>query len=169
MEEIVIADLSSAVHAGAIVYLLNEYAKDDMGGGRQLPDFVKDNLVAELRRRQSVHVVLAFSDALPAGMAICFEGFSTFSCMPLLNVHDLIVDRGFRGRGLSRRLLAKAEQVASSLGCCKLTLEVLEGNVVAQSVYRACGFAGYELDPKMGRAMFWQKKLPQANPAAGTL
>ena len=40
-----------------------------------------------------------------------------------------------------------------------LTLEVLEGNKVAQAAYRASGFAGYELDPEVGRAMFWQKKL----------
>jgi GNAT superfamily N-acetyltransferase len=159
MEKIVIADLSLPAHAAAIVYLLNEYAKDEMGGGEQLPDFVKDNLVAELRKRPGAHVVLAFVDDLPAGAAVCFEGFSTFSCMPLLNVHDLVVDRKFRGRGLSRLLLARAEEIAASLGCCKLTLEVLEGNSIAQAAYKACGYAGYELDPKTGRALFWQKKL----------
>ena len=158
-EQIVSADLSSPSHASVIVYLLNEYAKDDMGGGAELPEFVKDNLVAELRKRQGVHVVLAFVDGSPAGMAVCFEGFSTFACKPLLNVHDIIVVAQYRGRGISKRLLAKAEEIAIGLGCCKLTLEVLEGNAVAQAAYKACGFAGYELDPKMGKAMFWQKKL----------
>lgn len=43
--------------------------------------------------------------------------------------------------------------------CCKLTLEVLEGNKLAQQVYRRFGFQGYELDPKMGRALFYEKKL----------
>lgn len=165
VEEIVVADLSSPSHADAIVYLLNEYARDDMGGGAELPDFVKGNLVAELRKRESSHVVLAFIGGTPAGMAVCFEGFSTFACKPLLNVHDLIVDQKYRGRGLSKRLLAKAEELAVRLGCCKLTLEVLEGNAVAQAAYKASGFAGYELDPKMGKAMFWQKKLEQAHQA----
>ncbi len=165
MEVIVIADLSSPPHAAAIVYLLNEYAKDKMGGGAELPEFVKNNLVPELRKRQGAHVVLAFVDGSPAGMAVCFEGFSTFSCRPLLNVHDLIVDQRYRGRGLSKRLLAKAEEIAIRLGCCKLTLEVLEGNAVAQAAYRASGFEGYELDPKMGKAMFWQKKLEQTRQA----
>lgn len=161
MEEILIADLSSPPHAEAIVYLLNEYAKDDMGGGADLSDFVKANLVEELRQRPSAHVVLAYVGGVPAGMAVCFEGFSTFACKPLLNVHDIIVAGAYRGRGLSKKLLAKAEEVAIGLGCCKLTLEVLEGNSVAQAAYKACGFAGYELDPKMGKAMFWQKKLAQ--------
>jgi GNAT superfamily N-acetyltransferase len=159
MEKILVADLSAPSHAAAIIHLLNEYAKDGMGGGAELPVFVKENLIAELRKRQNAHVVLALAEGAPAGMAICFEGFSTFACKPLLNVHDIIVDARFRGRGLSKRLLAKAEVIAVRLGCCKLTLEVLEGNVVAQAAYKACGFAGYELDPKMGKAMFWQKKL----------
>jgi len=45
------------------------------------------------------------------------------------------------------------------LGCCKLTLEVLSGNVGAQKAYRAAGYAPYELDPQMGSAQFWQKRL----------
>ena len=92
-------------------------------------------------------------------MAICFEGFSTFACRPLLNVHDIIVAQSYRGRGLAKLLLAKAEEIAIGLHCCKLTLEVLEGNTVAHAAYQACGFAGYQLDPKMGKAMFWQKGL----------
>jgi hypothetical protein len=39
------------------------------------------------------------------------------------------------------------------------SLEVLEGNKSAQAAYKASGFDGYELDPKMGKALFWQKKL----------
>lgn len=168
MEEIVIADLSLPSHAANIVHLLNEYAKDDMGGGTELPTFVKSNIVAELRKRQGAHVLLAFVDGAPAGMAVCFEGFSTFACKPLLNIHDIIVDAKYRGRGISKQLLAKAEETAIRLGCCKLTLEVLEGNAVAQAAYKASGFAGYELDPKMGKAMFWQKKLDQAHQAPTT-
>ena len=159
MDEICTADLSLPTHAAAIIYLLNEYAKDEMGGGAELSAFVKDNLIAELRKRQGVHVVLAFVEGAPAGLAVCFEGFSTFSCKPLLNIHDIVVAKEFRGRGISTRLLARTEEIALNLGCCKLTLEVLEGNTVAQAAYKASGFAGYELDPRMGKAMFWQKKL----------
>ncbi len=162
MEEIVIADLFLFSHSSAIVFLLNEYAKDDMGGGVELSEHVKINLVAELRKRLGTHAILVFVDGVPAAMALCFEGFSSFACRPLLNVHDLIVVKEYRGRGLSKRLLAKAEEIAIGLGCCKLTLEVLEGNVAAQAAYKASGFAGYELDPKMGNAMFWQKKLEKS-------
>ncbi len=159
VENILIADLSIPAHAEAVVYLLNEYAKDEMGGGAELSAFAKQNLVSELETRQGIYSVIAFVHEKPAGLAICMEGFSTFACKPLLNVHDMVVAPEFRGRGISMRLLAKAEEIARSLGCCKLTLEVLEGNQVAQAAYRAYGFDGYELNPETGKALFWQKKI----------
>ena len=76
-----------------------------------------------------------------------------------MNVHDLVVAPEYRGRGISKKLLAKAEEIARELGCCKLTLEVLEGNKVAQAAYRAYGFDGYELNPETGKALFWQKSI----------
>jgi GNAT superfamily N-acetyltransferase len=151
--------LLNTQHTDAILFLLNEYAKGITGGGEDLSPFVKHNLIAALKDRPGVHIVLAFVDEKPAGIAICFEGFSTFACKPLLNIHDFAVAPEFRGRGLAKRLMGKVETVARALGCCKITLEVLEGNKVAQGVYTACGFAGYELDPQMGRAVFWQKRL----------
>ncbi len=156
---IIESDLERSGHANALIQLMDQYARDPMGGGEALSSHARENLVAELRRRDTAHVILAFVDDVPAGLVICFEGFSTFACHPLLNIHDLIVSVEHRGRGLSRRLLHAAEELAVRLGCCKLTLEVLEGNSVAQAAYRACGFAGYELDPRMGKAMFWEKKL----------
>lgn len=120
---------------------------------------MKENLIAALRERQGSHVVLAFVEQKPAGVAICFEGFSTFACKPLLNIHDFAVAPEFRGRGLAKQLLAKVEELAHTLGCCKITLEVLEGNRVAQGLYAVCGYAGYSLDSQMGNALFWQKKL----------
>jgi GNAT superfamily N-acetyltransferase len=157
--EILKANLASPEHAQALVQLMSEYALDPMGGGEPLPDHVQRNLADELRKRPTVHVILAFVERQPAGLAVCMEGFSTFACKPLLNIHDMVVAEPYRGRGLSKALLAKAEEIALELGCCKLTLEVLEGNHVAQAAYRSVGFAGYELDPAMGKAMFWQKKL----------
>jgi GNAT superfamily N-acetyltransferase len=159
MIDIVKADLSLSAHAEAMIQLMDEYALDPMGGGQGLPNYVKANLPAELVKRKSAHVILAFVDSQPAGLVVCFEGFSTFACKPLLNIHDVIVALPYRKRGLSKLLLQKVEDIAFDLGCCKLTLEVLEGNHVAQSAYKAFGFNGYELNPKMGKALFWEKKL----------
>jgi len=130
-----------------------------MGGEEDLSSFVRTNLISALQLRQGIHIVLAFVDKKPAGLAICFEGFSTFACKSLLNIHDFAVAPEFRGRGLAKRILEKVEGLARQLDCCKITLEVLEGNKTAQAVYSAFGFAHYELDAQMGSAFFWQKKL----------
>mgnify|MGYP002129986268 CR=1 FL=1 len=63
------------------------------------------------------------------------------------------------GAGVGQALLAAAEQLARARGCCKLTLEVLGGNVGALRLYQRFGFANYELDPAMGQAQFMQKWL----------
>lgn len=159
MVEIVDADLSLPKHADAIVDLLNDYALDPMGGGDGLPAFARANLVDELRKRHWMRGLLAFANGEAAGLAICIEGFSTFACKPLLNIHDLAVARKFRRLGIAKLLLARIEATARAMGCCKITLEVLEGNRIAQSAYKACGYAPYQLDPEMGRAMFWQNVL----------
>ncbi|TWU47137.1 GNAT family N-acetyltransferase [Rubripirellula reticaptiva] len=159
MIEISTADLSSPEHAGATLSLLETYAADIMGGGKSLSPHTRTHLVDELRNRENCVVVLAWADDVPAGMAICFEGFSTFSCQAILNIHDFVVAAEFRRQGIAMDLLAKIQEVAVERKCCKLTLEVLEGNHVAQRAYQKFGFAGYELDPEMGRAMFYEKKL----------
>jgi len=41
MENIVVADLTNPLHARAVIYLLNEYAKGETGGSRELPETVK--------------------------------------------------------------------------------------------------------------------------------
>lgn len=159
MEHFCIADLHNPDHANTVVQLLDAYAMDPMGGGEALSTYARTNLIAQMQQRPHVHAVLAFVDEAPAGLAICIEGFSSFACRSVLNVHDMVVLRVYRGTGLSQRLLARVEALARARDCCKLTLEVLEGNRVAQRAYRAFGFDGYELNPENGKALFWQKKL----------
>jgi len=157
--EIFIADYNNSDQRRDIPRLLDIYAQDPMGGSEPLRDSVKANLVDALAALPHGFVVLAYCDQQPAGLAICFEAFSTFQCKPIVNIHDLVVVPQFRGRGIARQLLAKVETEARARGCCKLTLEVLSNNEVAKAAYLKFGFAGYQLDPAAGQALFWEKKL----------
>ncbi len=159
MISIVEANLALPVHASALIQLLNEYALHPMGGGEPLSEEVRNGLIPALRQRSTARAVLAFDGATPAGLIICFEGFSTFACRPLLNLHDVVVSDGYRGQGIFRLMLQEVEAIARRLGCCKLTMEVLDGNETALVAYKANGFTGYELVPEMGKAVFLQKKL----------
>jgi len=157
--EIIDVDFTNPEHGHQVLAMLNEYASGPMGGSCPLPEFARSNLIAELSRRPTAHALLARIDNEAAGVAIYLEGFSTFACRPLVNLHDLAVSPRFQGQGVGKHLLAALEDRARRLGCCKITLEVLEGNAVAQGLYRKLGFEGYSLDDATGRAMFWQKKL----------
>lgn len=156
---IVAVDLSSPAHAEAVLQMMSGYATDPMGGAKDLSDEAKARLVPQLRSRTDYFGVLAFLEETAVGLVNCFEGFSTFQARPLLNVHDVFVTEAVRGRGLASRMLARVEEEAVTRGCCKLTLEVLEGNAPAQASYRKFGFDAYSLDPTTGRALFWEKKL----------
>ncbi|RMN81918.1 GCN5-related N-acetyltransferase [Pseudomonas cannabina] len=153
------ASYTNPVHADAIGFVLNEYSLDAMGTGRPLSADTRQQLAIELAKRPHAFSVLAFVSGEPVGLINCFEGFSTFACRPLVNIHDVAVISKYRGLGISQKMLTKVEEIARQRGCCKLTLEVLEGNEVAQGAYRKMGFDSYQLNSEMGRAMFWQKAL----------
>lgn len=154
-----LADYHQTKDGNAIIGLLDHYARDPMGGESPLSEKVVNNLIPKLQKVSGAFSVLAFADNLPIGLANCFQGFSTFKCQPLINIHDLAVKSGFRGQGIGTKMLECIQHEAKERGCCKITLEVLEGNTTAQSVYKGFGFDGYELIPRMGKAMFWQKVI----------
>jgi ribosomal protein S18 acetylase RimI-like enzyme len=153
------ANYADAAHMTALMGLLDAYARDPMGGGEPLSDFARQNLPAALAARANMFSVLAFEGDQAVGLINCVEGFSTFACKPLVNVHDVVVSTTHRGRGIAEQMLNCVEQIACTRGACKLTLEVLSGNHSAQKLYRRVGFDNYQLDPGMGQAQFMQKWL----------
>nr|WP_295772309.1 GNAT family N-acetyltransferase [Rhodoferax sp.] len=156
---VVRADYGNPIHAAALVHLLDAYACDPMGGAHALSEFVKANLVSALAARPQAYSVLAFDGDRAIGLVNCIEGFSTFACRPLVNVHDVAVLASHRGQKVAEKMLAFAESVAVERGACKMTLEVLQGNGGAYRLYQRLGFANYQLDPAMGQAQFMQKWL----------
>lgn len=159
MIDIRIANYEFPADALALVTLLDAYARDPVGGGTRLTEEVIRRLPGELAKRPQAFSILAWDAEQPVGLANCFEGFSTFACRPLVNVHDLIVMKSHRGQQVAQRILQSVEHEARQRGACKLTLEVLSENAGAIRLYQRTGFASYQLDPAFGTAVFLQKKL----------
>lgn len=153
------ADLNDPRDAHAMLALLDGYASDVTGGSKALSEDVKARLPGDLAGRPGALVLLAFEADEPVGLAIAFEGYSTFAAAPLLNLHDFAVAPAFRGRRISALMLERLEAEAIERGCCKITLEVLEHNRRARSVYAAAGYESYELLPEQGKALFLHKRL----------
>lgn len=159
MIDVVRVDYADPAHAAALIDLLDHYARDPAGGGEPLSDFARTHLVDALAARPFVFSVLAFEGIQAIGLVNAIEGFSTFACAPLVNIHDVVVRDSHRGRGIAARLIAAVEAIARERGACKLTLEVLSGNRAARTLYEKLGFDDYRLDPAMGEAKFMQKWL----------
>jgi len=156
---IVEADLSRDDHGAAVLDLLNGYSMDPFGDGHPLSESTRRELIPGLRQHPTTRIFLAYRGAEPVGLAICFLGFSTFAARPLLNIHDFFVAPTCRGAGVGRLLMAAIQERARELGCCKLTLEVLENNHRARGVYAAAGFDQATYVPEAGGAIFLAKPL----------
>ena len=124
-----------------------------------MDEYTLQNLIPQLQKHHGAFSVLAFADNVPIGLVNCFQTFSTFQCRPIVNIHDVVVRKSHRGQGVAEKMLQLVQERAKGIGCCKLTLEVLEGNAVAKKVYKRFGFNAYQLDPSQGNALLWQKVI----------
>ncbi len=156
---VVEADLDRPEHQRDVVAMTAAYAMDAMGNGGPLPDGVLDELIDGLRSLPTTVVFLAYAGDEPIGIATCFVGFSTFRARRLINIHDLSVVPARRGEGVGTQLLAAVEAKARDLDCCKLTLEVQEGNTRARRTYAAAGFVQAVYEPTAGGSLFLAKPL----------
>jgi len=133
--DIIQADYGDPQHRDELPRILNAYASAPMGGGVPLNDFAKDNLVEKLFQLPHAFSVLTYGDRAPAGLVNCFKGFAIFVCQSLINIHDVVVWRNFRRLGLSQDMLQKVETIARDPDCCKITLEILSNNTIAQKTH----------------------------------
>jgi GNAT superfamily N-acetyltransferase len=156
---IVEADLGRRDHQEAVLAMTEVYSRDAFGDGKPLNPQARERLICGLRSHPTTLVFLAFDGEHPIGIATCFTGFSTFAARTLVNIHDLAVHPDFRKRGVGRGLLEAVERRARDLGCCKITLEVLDRNHSAMAAYKAFGFVRYALQEGAGEAIFMTKPL----------
>jgi ribosomal protein S18 acetylase RimI-like enzyme len=134
-------DFGNARDSEQYLTLLDTYASDPMGAGKPLPSSVRERLVTDLAGHPGAYCLLAQHGDEAVGFATCFLGYSTFRARPLLNIHDIAVLPGWRGKNVARHLLAAISELGRQLECCRVTLEVREDNPRARKVYESAGFA----------------------------
>jgi GNAT superfamily N-acetyltransferase len=89
--------------------------------------------------RPAAEVLLAFFEKRPAGFAVFFHNFSTFSGRPGIYLEDLFVEPEFRSRGIGKALLVRLAKTAQDRGCARLDWAVLDWNEPAIRFYRRLG------------------------------
>jgi len=83
--------------------------------------------------------LLARVDGEPAGYAIYFSTFSSFTGRAGLWLDDLYVLPQFRKRGLGRRLIEAVARLAAERGCGRFEWIALDWNERALEFYRSLG------------------------------
>ena len=150
-------DLDNKSDLAALLTLMQEYASGDTGGGEALPDDVIQRLAVSLKSCPTYIGLIAWEDDEPAGLLNAFWSISTFKAKRLINIHDIAVAGSHQRKGIGRRMIRELNNIAKEMDCCKITLEVLDGNHGAIALYRLMGFESYQLDPSLGSAQFMQK------------
>lgn len=114
-------------------------------------------VISQLFELPYFHGFISFVENIPAGFAVCFESFSTYSGQRLLNIHDFMVSENFRGKGIGKAQLNGIEQYCRDNSYLKITLEVGDNNVAAKKLYSSCGYKDYRVVLK--GQQHWQKYL----------
>jgi ribosomal protein S18 acetylase RimI-like enzyme len=141
-------------HCNKLTELINQYIADPMGGGEPLGFRKEQELLAGLRSHPANFVLFVLYNNEIVGLATCFINFSTFKAQSYINIHDIIVSKEMRGKGLGKSLLNKITEIAVERNYCKITLEVREDNTNAKALYQSLGFK--DTEPCM---YFWTKTL----------
>jgi ribosomal protein S18 acetylase RimI-like enzyme len=150
--QITICNYSNQEHLQAITALIDAYIKDEMGGGEPLSKPEQLRLVDGLSSHPKTIVLLAKTDGVFTGLLTAFENFSTFTVKPMINIHDVIVLKEYRGKGIGRLLMNAIIVEAQNRKCSRITLEVRKDNIAAQSLYKSLEFD--ETNPGM---FYWRK------------
>lgn len=154
MIQIIDCDFNNNLHRQKVLYLLDCYMQDPMGGGNPMPEQTRRLLVDGLASHGNTFVLFAVEGDEFIGLATCFVNFSTFKAKPFINVHDIVVVKAYRGKGIGRLLLQKVIEIAEQKNYCKVTLEVRNDNLNAQGLYNSLGFD--ECDPPMH---YWERMV----------
>jgi GNAT superfamily N-acetyltransferase len=92
----------------------------------------------------AAEVLIAETDGGPAGFALFFHNFSTWTCTRTLYLEDLYVTPQARGAGVGTALLRHLAGIALARGCARFEWSVLDWNAPAIAFYRAMGAVGMD-------------------------
>jgi GNAT superfamily N-acetyltransferase len=94
--------------------------------------------------RPAADAIIADSGGEPAGFALFFQNFSTWTGRPGLYLEDLYVTPAARGAGVGTALLRHLAHIAIERGYGRFEWAVLDWNEPAIAFYRSMGAIGMD-------------------------
>ncbi|HKB04632.1 MAG TPA: GNAT family N-acetyltransferase [Gemmataceae bacterium] len=111
------------------------------------PDRARTFLRERLERGESV-VFVAVADGRGIGFTQLYPTFTSVGAARAWILNDLYVSPDARQKGVGRRLMDAARQMAVETGAAHLELATATDNAVAQALYRSCR---YQKDERFDR------------------
>ena len=129
---------AAAADASLIVDMIRELAdfEHELEQVEVTPqDLLRDGFGA----KPSFYACVAEWDGQPAGYALYFFTYSTWTGRPSLFVEDLFVRAQFRSKGLGKALFEHMARIARGHNCFAMHWDVLDWNATAIDFYRSLG------------------------------
>lgn len=129
---------ASATDVDLILDLIAElaaYEREPQSARATREDLLRDGFGAEPR----FFVEIAEWDGEPAGFALWFLNYSTWSGRAGIYLEDIFIRPAFRRRGIGRALLAHLARLCLERGYTRLVLQVLDWNAPAIAFYESLG------------------------------
>lgn len=123
----------------AFVHALAEFEKAPEAVKATRADYLRDGFGPD----PAFGALLADVDGRPAGLALWFRTYSTWTGRPGLWLEDLWVEPWCREKGVGRALVARCARLCVDRGWQRLDLSVLDWNP-ARRFYDALGFRHLE-------------------------
>lgn len=122
---------------GLLLGLIRELADyEKMSGDVEVTE---ELLLDSLFRRKAARAIIAEYAGKPAGYALFFYNFSTFTGRPGIYLEDLFVRPALRGLGVGRALFSHVARLAADGDCSRMEWSCLDWNEPSIRFYRGMG------------------------------
>lgn len=106
------------------------------------PESVQTNeelITAQLRAEHSPFCDIVFVNDHPAGMAVCYFSYSTWTGKRRIHLEDLYTNPKYRRLGQAKGLIRRLCAIAQDTGCARMVWNVLFWNQQAIQLYEYIG------------------------------
>lgn len=130
---------STENHLDQIVELFEEYRQSC--GVEQKPEEMKAFLGKLIRNEEStIFIAIDPETENVMGFVNLYPSYSTLALQRLWILNDLGVSSHFRGKGVSKALIKKAQEFAQETNAIRIELKTKVTNTTARNLYHAMGF-----------------------------
>jgi len=102
-----------------------------------------EQYLSERISHQESIIYIASENDIPVGFTQLYPLFSSTRMKKSWLLNDLFVDKNHRGKGISKRLIDCAKELAKTTNAAGVSLETEKSNIIGNKLYPSVGF---ELD-----------------------